>query len=90
MSEGRADTDDPVVCFCNEVRLSQLVDALDAGASSLAELYDLTWAGCGPCGGTCQPDIAAILNDWLGSDQAGHGPATDEGGADTKATGSSG
>lgn len=65
MSDERADAEDPVVCFCNEVRLSQIVQALDDGAVSLADLYDLTWAGCGPCGGTCQPDIAAILEDWL-------------------------
>ncbi len=69
MSDQGADAADPVVCFCNEVRLSRIVDALDAGATTLAELYDLTWAGCGPCGGTCQPDLAAILDDWVGEDE---------------------
>lgn len=58
-------SDDPIVCFCNEIRLSEIVEALDNGASSLADIFDATWAGCGPCGGSCQPDLDAILQDYL-------------------------
>jgi bacterioferritin-associated ferredoxin len=57
--------DDPIVCFCNEIRLSEIVGALDAGATSLADIFDATWAGCGPCGGSCQPDLQAILEDYM-------------------------
>lgn len=57
--------DDPIVCFCNEIRLSEIVGSLDAGATCLADIFDATWAGCGPCGGSCQPDLRAILEDYL-------------------------
>lgn len=59
--------DDPIICFCNEIPLSQIVAALEDGAMTLADLFDATWAGCGPCGGSCQPDLAAILDDFHGS-----------------------
>ena len=61
--------DDPVICFCNEIRLSEIVDAMDAGATSLADIFDATWAGCGPCGGSCQPDLQALLEDYLSAAQ---------------------
>ena len=64
--------DDPMVCLCNQVPLSDIVAALDDGACTLAEIFDLTWAGCGPCGGSCQPDLQAILEDHLASSKRGH------------------
>ncbi len=70
MSDDPRDVDNPVVCFCNEVRLGTIVDALVGGADSLADIYDMTFAGCGPCGGSCQPDLAAILQDWQAGDEA--------------------
>ncbi|MCO4762218.1 MAG: (2Fe-2S)-binding protein [Myxococcales bacterium] len=57
-------SDNPIVCFCNEIRLSAIVTALEDGADSLPGLVDATFAGCGPCGGSCQPDLEAILEDW--------------------------
>lgn len=62
--------EDPVICFCNEIRLSEIVQALDDGAASLADIFDATWAGCGPCGGSCQPDLQAILEDYLAASPA--------------------
>lgn len=56
--------DDPVICFCNEIRLSAIVAAMDDGATTLAAVFDATWAGCGPCGGSCQPDLVALLQDY--------------------------
>ena len=70
-----ADRDDPVLCFCNEVRLSVIVRAMDDGAESLADLFDRTWAGCGPCGGSCQPDLLALLHDFHGPPKAEEVPA---------------
>ncbi len=69
MSVGHRAAADPVVCFCNEVRLGTIVDALGDGATTMAEIYDKTWAGCGPCGGSCQPDLKLILEDWLVGDE---------------------
>lgn len=57
--------DDPLVCSCNEVSRSTLHDAMQRGACSMAAIFDATWAGCGACGGTCQPRIAAMLQDFL-------------------------
>ncbi len=65
------DEQNPIVCFCNEVRLRAIVIALEGGASTLSELFDQTWAGCGPCGGSCQPDLEAILTDWKELDDTG-------------------
>lgn len=55
--------DDPIVCCCNGVRLSEIVQAMDLGATTLSDLFDMTWAGCGPCGGSCQEDLEALLQD---------------------------
>lgn len=52
---------DPLVCFCNEVRRSTIQAAIENGADTLAALFDATWAGCGPCGGSCQPDLVSLL-----------------------------
>ncbi len=62
---------DPIVCLCNEIRLSQIVASLDDGATTLADIFDATWAGCGPCGGSCQPDLQAIIEDYMA-----HSPVT--------------
>lgn len=53
--------DDPLVCLCNRVPRSALLRAMDGGADSMAALFDQTFAGCGPCGGSCQPDVARLL-----------------------------
>lgn len=52
---------DPLVCFCNEVPQSEIDRAIRCGARTLAEIFDATFAGCGPCGGSCQPDLQRIL-----------------------------
>lgn len=52
---------DPLVCLCNQVPQSQIVEAMLRGACSLAQIFDATFAGCGPCGGSCQPQLVAML-----------------------------
>ncbi|MBI5609004.1 MAG: (2Fe-2S)-binding protein [Deltaproteobacteria bacterium] len=61
---------DPVICCCNNVRKSEIVAAIAGGARSMATIFDATFAGCGPCGGTCQPEIAAILKQQLAAPSA--------------------
>ena len=56
------DDDDPIVCLCNGVRVSAIVDAVENGADDLSAIFDATWAGCGPCGGGCQGDLLALLD----------------------------
>ncbi|MEY3014183.1 MAG: hypothetical protein RIT45_2918 [Pseudomonadota bacterium] len=64
-----APADDPIVCCCNGVPLSEIVRAMDEGAVTLSDLFDRTWAGCGPCGGSCQPDLEALLADYAERDR---------------------
>jgi bacterioferritin-associated ferredoxin len=52
-----------LVCICNEVPLSAIEAAIARGATSLAEVFDATFAGCGPCGGSCQERIAQLLRE---------------------------
>lgn len=61
---------DPVICCCNNVRRSEIVAAIAGGARSMATIFDVTFAGCGPCGGTCQPEIAHILRCELAAPRA--------------------
>jgi NAD(P)H-nitrite reductase large subunit len=56
---------DPIICSCNNVRRSEIMAAIEGGARSMAGIFDATFAGCGPCGGTCQPEITAILGGEL-------------------------
>lgn len=69
----RPDKNDPIVCCCNEVRASAIRQAMEQGAGTLAGIFDATWAGCGPCGGSCQPELVEMLRDHLAR-QAGRQP----------------
>ena len=60
--EARYEDDDPIVCLCNGVRVSAIVEAVEHGADDLSAIFDATWAGCGPCGGSCQADLLALLD----------------------------
>ncbi len=53
------DTDDCTVCFCHNVPLSQLLEAIRSGATSLGEIQDQTRASTG-CGG-CECDVLQHL-----------------------------
>jgi assimilatory nitrate reductase catalytic subunit len=72
VAKSKHDPRDPLICCCNEVPRSQIVAAIRQGACSMAAIFDATWAGCGPCGGTCQPEIAALLRAHL--DPKTHSP----------------
>lgn len=60
-ASSRRHAKDPLICLCNRVPLSAIDAAMDAGADSLAKLFDATFAGCGPCGGSCQPELQRLL-----------------------------
>ncbi|MFZ4577586.1 MAG: (2Fe-2S)-binding protein [Myxococcota bacterium] len=53
--------DGPLACFCNNVSIRDIRQTIDAGARTLGDLFDATSAGCGPCGGTCQPRLVQLL-----------------------------
>jgi NAD(P)H-nitrite reductase large subunit len=70
MRKGKNEARDPIICFCNEVPRSTIERAIDCGACTLAQVYDATWAGCGPCGGTCQPNVVRVLRERLEANAA--------------------
>ncbi|HIP99903.1 TPA: (2Fe-2S)-binding protein [Candidatus Bipolaricaulota bacterium] len=54
--------DEPIVCRCEEVTLSQVIQAIDEGYDTLEELKRHLRVGMGPCQGrTCLPLLARIL-----------------------------
>jgi len=54
--------DDPIVCRCEEVTLSQVEQAIDEGYDTLEELKRHLRVGMGPCQGrTCLPLLARVL-----------------------------
>lgn len=67
---GRGKPADPLICFCNEVPKSKIDAAMANGACTLAAIFDQTFAGCGPCGGSCQPELVQLLAEHQRSRQA--------------------
>ena len=67
MSQNRArnknQKKEKLICYCNSVPLAVVQDVIDKGAKTMGEIFDRTTAGCGACGGTCQPDIKRLLNE---------------------------
>ena len=51
------------VCFCHNVPLQALLQAIEDGARTLEEIQQKTKASTG-CGG-CESDVLEILADWL-------------------------
>jgi len=60
-SRASGGADDRLVCLCNQVPRSAIVAAMRDGATTLAQIFDATFAGCGPCGGSCQPDLLGLI-----------------------------
>lgn len=56
-----------IICFCNNVPLDVIKQAIRDGAQTMNEIYDKTTAGIGPCGGSCRRKIAPILEGFLES-----------------------
>ncbi len=54
-----ADDEDPRICFCMHVHTRALVEAISAGAVTLAALAEQTRAGTG-CG-TCRIDLLELI-----------------------------
>lgn len=55
-------TDRTLACFCNNVSITTVNEAIQKNnAKSLTEIYDLTGAGVGPCGGSCRSFLKTLL-----------------------------
>lgn len=68
-----APEDDRIICFCHNVRLSELIAAIRAGADTHAKIQSETCASTG-CGG-CEWEVLQILEDELAGTKAGSGGA---------------
>lgn len=55
--------EDPLVCLCNGIPLSQIKRAILEGAKTTDEIGDKTTAGIGACGGTCRPQLKNIFEE---------------------------
>lgn len=58
-------TEDPDICWCNMIPKSVIEEAIRQGARELNEIFDQTTAGVGPCGGSCRPYLAKMLEQYL-------------------------
>lgn len=53
------------VCYCNGITREVVEDAIRRGCTTLGKIFDSTTAGCGPCGGSCQPELRKMLDEYL-------------------------
>jgi NAD(P)H-nitrite reductase large subunit len=51
------------VCRCNNIKYRTIERAIREGAHSVAAVASRTLATTGYCGGTCTPDIQAMLDE---------------------------
>jgi bacterioferritin-associated ferredoxin len=54
-----------IVCRCNNVSRETIEQAIRDGALTMNEIFDLTTAGVGPCGGTCRRKLGPLLDHYL-------------------------
>ncbi|MDW7679832.1 MAG: (2Fe-2S)-binding protein [bacterium] len=60
-------TDDTIICRCEDISYKDVVDAIDMGMSTVAEIKRAIRAGMGPCQGrTCGRLIAQIISQKTG------------------------
>ncbi|MEJ2164410.1 MAG: (2Fe-2S)-binding protein [Desulfobacterales bacterium] len=78
--EKAADSDDLVICRCEEITRGEIKDAIRNGIHTLNGIKRITRAGMGLCQGqTCQQLVARILADELGLSPADIDPTTARG-----------
>lgn len=57
---------DKIICLCNGIALEKIKQAIvKGGARSIDEIFDLSMAGVGGCGGSCRPQLKDILKNEL-------------------------
>ncbi len=60
-------TDETIICRCEDVTYKDIVDAIDMGIATVAEIKRALRAGMGPCQGrTCGRLIAHIISQKTG------------------------
>ena len=51
------------VCRCNNIKYRTIERAIREGAHTLAEVANRTTATTGQCGGSCTPDVQAMIEE---------------------------
>ena len=51
------------VCRCNNIKYRTIERAIREGAHTLTQVATRTTATLGECGGTCTPDVQAMLDE---------------------------
>lgn len=51
------------VCRCNNIKYRTIERAIREGAHTLTQIANRTTATLGECGGTCTPDVQAMLDE---------------------------
>lgn len=51
------------VCRCNNIKYRTIERAIREGAHTLTQVANRTTATMGECGGTCTPDVQAMLDE---------------------------
>ena len=54
-----------IICRCNNISRETIESAIRDGAQTMNEIFDLTTAGVGPCGGTCRRKLGPLLDHYL-------------------------
>jgi bacterioferritin-associated ferredoxin len=54
-----------IICLCNNVTRETIEAAIVGGVATLNEIFDLTTAGVGPCGGSCRRKLGPMLDHYL-------------------------
>jgi bacterioferritin-associated ferredoxin len=53
-------------CLCNSIPMAKVKHAIETlGAKTSDEVYDMTGAGVGPCGGSCREKTDKMIADFL-------------------------
>lgn len=54
-----------LICLCNEVSQATVEAAIARGCHRLGQIFDATTAGVGACGGSCQPTLKKMIDEYL-------------------------
>jgi len=54
-----------LICLCNAVSQGEIEAAIARGCDTLGKIFDATTAGVGACGGSCQPILKKMLEEYL-------------------------
>ena len=61
-----------MICYCDQVTKGEIIEAMEKGAKTLADIKRMTGACCSckcvelnPCGKCCAQDIALVMKEYL-------------------------